>query len=74
MAGRTPAMPDPAVPTSVHDPRCSPDVYLGESRVPIDFGPDDLLEEKIYDPLAPGTRGDETGIAAELIRREEAKS
>lgn len=71
---RTPRMPDPAVPNSAHDPRHSPDVGLAGSRIEIDFGPDNLLEEKIYDPWAPGTRGDETGIAAEIIRQEQARS
>ena len=70
MAGRTPAMPDPAVPTTVHDPRHSPDASLADCRVPINFGPGTLLEEKMIDDDAPGTRGDETGIAAAIIAGE----
>lgn len=64
----TPVMPDPPVPTSKYDPRHSPDASREECMVVIDFGPDNLLEEKMADNEAPGTRGDETGIAADIIR------
>lgn len=66
----TPVMPDPPVPLSAFDPRYSPDASREECMVDIDFGADNLLEEKQADPESPGTRGDETGIAAEIIRRD----
>lgn len=67
-------MPDPPVPTSSHDPRHSPDADRASCMVDVDFGPDNLLEDKVYDHDSPGTRGDETGIAAEIIRAEQASS
>lgn len=64
------AMPDPPAPTNRDDPRFSPDSDRAASMVDIDFGPATILDQKIADPDTPGTRGDETGIAAEIIRRD----
>ena len=63
------SMPDPPVPTDSDDPRFSPDSDRAASMVDIDFGPETLLDQKVLDEDTPGTRGDETGIAAEIIRR-----
>lgn len=63
------SMPDPPVPTNRDDPRFSPDSDRAASMVDIDFGPQTLLDEKLIDENAPGSRGDETGLAAEVIRR-----
>lgn len=64
------SMPDPPVGSSRDDPRYSPDSPREASMVDIDFGPDTLLAVKQIDPNSIGTRGDETGIAAEIIRRQ----
>lgn len=69
----TPQMPDPPVPLTKYDPRHSPDASREECMIDIDFGCDTTLDEKIYvaPDVIPGGRGDETGIAAEIIRNEE---
>lgn len=63
------AMPDPAVPSYRDDPRFSPDADRASAMTDIDFGPENLLEVKMADPDSIGTAGDETGIAAEIIRK-----
>ena len=63
------AMPDPPVPSGSDDPRFSPDSDRAASMVDIDFGPETILDEKLVDEDSPGSRGDETGLTAEVIRR-----
>jgi len=63
-------MPDPPVPSGADARMTGTDDNRAAHMVDIDFGPRTLLEEKMMDPDTPGTRGDETGIAAEIIRRE----
>lgn len=65
----TPQMPDPPVPTSRLDPRYSPDASREECMVDIDFGPETLLDAKMYDSAEPipGGAGDGTGISAQII-------
>lgn len=62
--------PDPVVPTNSHDPRHSPDADRASCMVDIPWGPADLLAAKQADPSNIGTAADETGIAAEIIRRQ----
>lgn len=62
--------PDPDVPTSSHDPRHSPDADRASCMVDIPLGPATLLGMKQDDPNSIGTAGDETGIAAEIIRKQ----
>lgn len=61
---------DPAVPSGSDDPRHSPDSSREASMVDIPMGPGTLLAAKEADPSNVGTAGDETGIAADVIRRQ----
>lgn len=59
------------MPVQMPDPRVPPegtDQDRGAHMADIDFGPATILEQKMMDPYTPGTAGDETGIAAEIIR------
>lgn len=63
----TPDISVPDVPPGM-DPRHSTDADRAACMVSVERAPRTLLEEKMVDPSAPGTAGDRTGIAAEIIR------
>lgn len=63
------SMPDPPVPNDSSSDLYDTDADRARHMVDIDFGPKTLLDEKLADEKSPGTRGDETGLAAEVIRR-----
>lgn len=65
-----PRVPDPIGDITRFDPRHDPDADRASCMIDVDFGPWTLLDDKVADPYSPGTRGDETGIAADIIRRE----
>lgn len=68
-----PVMPDPIGPVDRYGRMCSPDASREECMVDVDFDPTTLLDNKMVDEDAPGTRGDETGIAAGIIQRDVAQ-